>query len=183
MSGFEKHLRQNKHQLESREVDPKVWLSIENEILKSKQRKSSIYLKLVSVAAAVLLGIVLFGGNPFKGNSTTESDLLAKYGLEEYGFTQKVNTKKQTLSKAMIPSGRKADFQILLQQLNFLDGQYDSYLKEIETNGYQTYTGERLLIYYRSKIELLDKIQKEIEKVNYYENKFPSNDEQVGLQI
>ena len=117
MSGFEKHLRENKRRLESREVDPRVWLSIENEVLKSKQRKSSIYLRVVSVAAAVLLGLVVFGGNLFKGKPITEVDLLAKYGLEEYGFAQQVTNKKQTLSKAMIPSARQEDFQILLQQV------------------------------------------------------------------
>ena len=183
MNEFEKYIRKNKDQLESREVDSKVWLSIENEVLKSKQRRRSIYLRVVSAAAIALLGILIFGGGLFGDQPLSERELLEKYGLAQYEFTQQVNLKKDALSKATIPSTRQEDFKILLRQLEFLDEQYSEYLKNIETDGYQPLIGEQLLKYYHSKIELLDKIQQEIEKVNYYENKFPGNDEKVGLQI
>ena len=183
MNDFEKYIQKNKKQLEPETVNPEVWLTIENQILQAKNKRKTLYLKVVSVAAVFLLGLFLFKGNVFQGESNSEKELLAKYGLEKYNFTQQVNMKKQALSKAMIPTTTQEDFKVLLQQLEFLDKQYHDYLKYIEKNGYQEFIGTQILNYYKSKIELLDKIQKEIQKINYYENKYPSDEKKVGLQI
>lgn len=183
MNDFEKYLRENKEQLEPKEVNPEIWLSIENEVLRSKNKRKTLYLKVLSVAAAVVLGLLIFNTNIFNSSLNIESELLVKYDLEKYNFTQQVNLKKENLSNAKIPSDKKEDFQVLLQQLEFLDKQYHDYLTYIEQNGYQEFIGKQILNYYKSKIDLLDKIQKEIEKINYYETKNPSDSKKVGLQI
>jgi len=183
MNDFEKYLRDNKKELEPKEVNPEIWLSIENEVLRSKNKRKTLYLKVLSVAAAIILGLLIFNTDIFNNSQNIESEILVKYDLEKYNFTQQVNLKKENLSTAKIPLERKKDFQILLQQLEFLDNQYHDYLTYIEKNGYQEFIGHQILNYYKSKIDLLDKIQKEIEKINYYETKNPSDSEKVGLQI
>ena len=183
MTELEKYIANNKDQLEPSVVNPKIWLAIENEVLKSKERRQSLYLKIISVAAVILLGAFLFGGQWFSQGSNIEKELIEVYGFQSHQFAQQVSNKKNELSKAMIPSKQVEDFQVLLQQLEFLDEQYQVYLKYIEDNGYQSFIGDQLLNYYQSKIDLLDKIQQEIKKVNYYEHKFPTNDKQVGLPI
>ena len=183
MNDFEKYIQENKKQLEPETVNSQVWLSIENKVLKEKNKRKTLYLKVMSIAAVFLLGLFLFKGNLFQSESNVEKELLAKYGLEKYDFAQQVNMKKEALSKAMIPTTTQEDFNVLLQQLEFLDNQYHDYLEYGEKNGYQEFIGNQILNYYQSKIELLDKIQKEIEKINYYENKYPSNEEKVEFQI
>ena len=183
MNNFEQYIDDNKKQLEPKEVNPHIWLSIENEILKEKERRKTFYLKIVSVAATILLGVFLFHPDLLNTSSNTEQDILAKYNLEKYDFPRKVNMKKATLAKAKIPSTQQEDFTVLLNQLEFLDQQYHDYLNYIDKNGYQAFIGNQILTYYQSKIELLNKIQREIEKINYYENKFPSNDKKVELGI
>lgn len=183
MNDFEKHIRNNQKQLEPDEVNPNIWLSIENEVLRAKAKRKTFYLRVISLAAVVVLGLVVFKMFFLDTRPNLEEDLLVKYNLEQYNFPQQVNIKKATLSNAMIPSTNQEDFNVLLQQLEFLDEQYRDYLTYIEKNGYQEFIGNQILNYYKSKIELLDKIQKEIEKINYYENKFPSKSKKVGLEI
>ena len=103
--------------------------------------------------------------------------------MEKYNFPEQVNVKKATLTSALIPATKQEDFKVLLYQLEFLDEQYHDYLAYIDKNGYQEFIGNQILNYYKSKIQLLDKIQSEIEKINYYENKFPSNEKKVELEI
>ena len=183
MTDLEKYIINNKEGLEPNTVNPRIWLGIENELLKSKARRRTLYLKWASIAAVFLLACALFGGGLWNKSGNIDQELIEVYGYQSYQFAQQVHNKKSVLSKAKIPAQHLEDFQVLLQQLEFLDEQYQDYLKYIEDNGYQSFIGDQLLNYYQSKIDLMDRIQHEIEKINYYENKFPSNDEQVGLQI
>ena len=183
MNDFENFIRSNQKELEPNEVDPRIWLSIENQVLKEKEKRKTFYLKVMSIAAVVVIGMLVFKSVLFNTPPNLEQDLLAKYGLEQHNFLQQVNVKKATLANAMIPSTKQEDFKILLHQLEFLDEQYHDYLAYIKKNGYQEFIGNQILNYYKSKIELLDKIQKEIEKINYYEQTFSSNSKKVELEI
>lgn len=179
MNKFEEYLRDNKEKMELDSINPDIWLEIENKLLKKKNRRNIFYLKVMAAAAAVLLfltvGISLYVGN----GTTNRTSILKKYEP----FQQEMKLKTQQLVSAQIPIDRKEDFQILLQQLQFLDSQYDDYLQYIEQNGYQEFIGQQILIYYKTKIDLLDKIQQEVEKIEYYENKFESPSTKVELDI
>jgi len=183
MDRFEQYLKVNKKHLEPKEVDPKIWLAMENQLLRKKNRRVGIYLKAAAAMIAMLLGAFFFFQKYQPGQEISEEQIIAEYGLTEYNFTQQVNLKKEKLSKATIPIDELEDFQILLQQLEFMDGQFLDYKAYIEQNGYQEFIGDQILNFYKSKIELLDKIQKEIEKINYYENKQPSNSKKVDIRI
>jgi len=176
MNDFEKYLKQNKEKMQLDSVNPQVWLSIENNLLKKKNRKNVFYIRIMAAAAAILLlAVVAFG----LFSQQTKQDYLANFEP----FNQEINTKKAQLASAKIPANRKADFEILLHQLEFLDNQYHDYLQYIDQNGYQEFIGQQILQYYKTKIDLLDKIQQEIEKIEYYENKFQSKSKKVGLDI
>ena len=164
-------------------MNPKIWLSIENEILRAKEKRKTFYLKVVSIAAVIVLGLFISKFVIFAAPTNLEKDLLSKYGLEKYNFLEQVNVKKATLTSALIPATKQEDFKVLLNQLEFLDEQYHDYLAYINKNGYQEFIGNQILNYYKSKIQLLEKIESEIEKINYYENKFPSNEKKVELEI
>ena len=182
MSSFEDYLKKNKEQLELDHVNPEIWLNIENKMLKQKHRRRGLYLRLMSAAAAVLLLLVIV--LQFSGNGKQDAnELLAQYGINNQEWTQQVNQKKAALSSATVPKDRKEDFDLLLQQLEFLDGQYNDYLQYVEQHGYEAFIGQQILNYYKTKIDLLDKIQQEIEKINYYENKYNQESEKVQLSL
>jgi|GEM_PF-3298159 len=182
MNDFEKYIQANKRKLEVEPPQANVWMEIENQVLKQKNKRMVRYMKWMSAAAVVLLGMLLWNVDAWKG-SDTQADLLEIYGLDQYNFTQQVNIKKQNLSKATIPVKRKDDFDRLLRQLEFLDQQYDDYLAYIQEHGYQEFIGAQILDYYQTKIQLLDKIQQEISKINHYENKYKTDSESIGLGI
>ncbi len=184
MNNFEKHLKANKEKLNLDKVNPEIWLSIENDVLKKKNRRGRYHLKLLGAVAAVLLLLVIaLNGFYNKENRDIHAQLIELYDLQEHNFTQKISTKKARLAKAKIPKDREEDFQLLLNQLQFLDEQYINYLNYIEVNGYQDFIGNQILTYYKSKIELLDKIQSEIKKIERYENKYDANSPTVELNL
>lgn len=183
MNNFEKYLKANKQKLELEEpINPEIWLSIENKVLKQKNKRSRLYIKWISAAAAVLVLAIIAMNSLYFQKSNTEQ-LLAKYGIKNQQFTQRVSSKKAILAKAKIPANRKEDFDILLKQLQFLDAQYQDYLQYIEDNGFQPFIGEQIINYYKSKIDLLDKIQQEIEKINNYEKQYQSDSPIIQLNI
>jgi len=182
MSSFEKYLKENRNKLKVDEVNPEIWLSIENEMLKKGNRRKSFYLRIVSAAAAILfLGLIGVNWMYNQPQDDLESALAAQMNIDETDFIQRIDHKIMDLSAAKIPAKRKTDFDLLLQQLSFLDSQYQDCMKYIETNGYQEFIGDQILDYYHRKIELLDKIKFEIEKLNHYENNYDAESQTVKL--
>lgn len=183
MNDFEKHLLQNKSKLEPDHVDNKIWLGIENATLKSSNKRLALFAKtLIAIVMMFVVGYFLWQ-QMAQALPPDEEKILAEFDLTGYNFTQQVNNKTQQLEKATVPQDKIEDFQILLRQLEFMDGQFQDYRLYIEQNGYQEFIGDQILNFYKSKIELLDKIQSEIEKINYYESKEPSISKKVGFQI
>lgn len=182
MNAWEKYLRENKEELDQLELKPEIWLNIENQVLKEKAAKSRRLLQWVSLAAClgILLSIALiFQFN--KGNDPLRQ--LANSGIDSEQYLNEMAIKTQKLSNAQIPVDHKADFELLIQQLRKLDEQYELYLDELEENGYQELLANRIISYYKTKIELLDRIQEEIETVEYYEKKYDKNSPKVELSI
>ena len=183
MTELEKHILENKEHLNPDSVDKKIWLGIENDLLKKKNDRSHILIKflLAGLITMVIGGFLLTANSP--SNIIDEERILAEYNLTDHNFMHLVNTKKNQLVNVTIPENKIEDVQILLQQLEFMDGQFQDYRNYIEENGYQEFIGDQILNFYKSKIELLDKIQKEIEKINYYEKLQPSTDKYIDIEI
>ncbi len=80
MNNFEKYLKTHQKELEPDAVNPEVWLSIENELLRKRGKQKTVYLQIVSFAAAVGIGL-LFCVNIFKRSSNIEEDFFGKYNL------------------------------------------------------------------------------------------------------
>lgn len=182
MNAWEKYLRENKEELDQLELKPEIWLNIENQVLKGKAAKSRRLLQWVSLAAC--LGILLSIALIFQfGQQNDPLQQLANSGINSEAYLKEMAIKTQKLSNAQIPLDHKADFELLIQQLRSLDEQYESYLDELEENGYQELLANRIISYYKTKIELLDRIQEEIETVEYYEKKYDKNSPKVELSI
>ena len=56
MKNFEKYLKDNQQKLELEgDLNPEIWLSIENRILKRKNKRNQLFIKWITAAAAILL--------------------------------------------------------------------------------------------------------------------------------
>ena len=182
MTKLEKYLRKEKHQFDLQDVNPNIWLNIENDILRQRQRKNQRTIRLLTIAAAVAGILILVPLLLPNKSQVTPEEILANYDLESHNYPQLIYAKLDALQKAKIPEIHAADFQILIDQLEFLDHQYQEHLKYIQEHGYQQYVGKQLSHYYETKIELLDKIQTEVKKINKYEHNI-DQDQMVELKF
>ena len=183
MNDFEKYLKEHKNQFDPQKVDGKVWLGIENDLLKQNNKRIKYLFSALAIGAIILLGLYIFHNTDYPNASYNEEHILEQYDLTKHNFTQQVSYKKEQLTKVTIPKDKLEDVEILLQQLEFMDGQFQDYLDYIKQNGYQEFIGDQISNFYKSKIDLLDKIRSEIEKINYYENIQPSNMDKVSIEI
>ncbi len=182
MDPFEKFLKNNKEVLDDDQINPEIWLSIENKMLKKRNKSMKIVMRRALSAAAILvLGFLAY---QFLWNAQeTPEDLLASYGIDHRSYASELEVKTQLIAAASIPISKKEDFDLLLGQLKFLDQQYEAYLESVKKNGYHEGLGKQIIDFYKTKIELLDKIQQEIETINYYEKKYKKASSTVGLEI
>ena len=182
MTELEKYLRNEKDRFDLQDVNPNIWLNIENDILRQRQGKNQRTIRILGVAAALASLLILVPTLLPSKSAVTPEEVLANYNLENHNYPQHINIQLSALQEARIPEIHAADFQILIDQLEFLDDQYREYLKYIQEHGYQQYVGKQLSHYYETKIELLDKIQTEVKKINKYEHNI-SQDQMVDLKL
>lgn len=182
MNSFEEYIKANKEKLDHEQMNPKVWWSLEKAMLTRKNNRYKIYTRILGAAASILLigSIAMY---LFYSPKVNAVDLLAEHGIESKSYITTVNNKKAALNQMTIPIDQKENFDLLLKQIEFLDAQYDDYLQYVNQNGYQEFIGQQILNYYKTKIELLSKIQQEIEKINYYENKYHKKSPSTPLNI
>lgn len=167
MSDFEKYLKQNKHKMDVSQVNPKIWDNIEKQMFDVAPIKNYKYLKVISAIAAIfILGVVLF--KPQFGNSTTEipTELLVHYGFENQNIEEALSNKITIVGKTEFPALYKDNFQQLYNQVKFLDEAYRSKVDYFQNKEYDENITKEVLGYYKTKSEILDKIIKEVKKIN-----------------
>ncbi|RZN83398.1 MAG: hypothetical protein EVB11_05445 [Winogradskyella sp.] len=170
MNEFEKYIKSQKEAIDTEDFSLEIWSRIEKELPKKRKTKV-IPLWWASAAAAVaLFAVVLINFETNKALSPAE--YLSKNGINSSKFEAQLNEKTALIKKLEVPVGQKSDFETILSQLKTLDQEYLEYLEHIEQNGYQERIGEHILEYYKTKIMLLDKIQKQVKEINYYETKY-----------
>lgn len=164
MNDFEKQLKKAATQQSASPLERRVWLGVKDQLTMHKRRRLRRRIIIWSAAACILLLVGV--GASFFGTKVDPNQLvLEQYGLEEYNFPKQVETQLIALKGSRIPESQVERFDALKSQLYFLDQQYQNYLTYIEENGYQEYIGRQIQHYYEVKIELLEKIQKEIQKL------------------
>ena len=183
MNDFEKQLKKAAGEQSPPPLERRIWLGVKDQLSAHQRRRFRVRRIQWSAAASILLLIVAtyFFNAP---GQNTEQLVLQQYGLDDYGFPQKVEKKLTALTGTKIPKDQVENFNALKSQLYFLDQQYQNYLEYIDENGYQEYIGKQIQSYYEVKIELLEKIQKEIQKLKSKKNENNNNNtEEVDWQI
>lgn len=182
MKHFEDFIKENREKLDTEKVNPNIWLNIENQYFHQANIKNKKKIKwLVTCSILILLGLIC--SVIYNQMNSDPVKIIHENQFESKNYTQLVDFKTNELKSALIPENRKEDFDLLLKQLEFLDDQYHDYLQYVKKNGYQEFIGSQILDYYKTKVELLNKIQEEIKAIEYYENRNNHKSDKVNLSI
>ena len=148
-----------------------AWKGIEQKLQKNKKGKLIIS---ISIAACFL---ILFGTGTFLFNNTKQSvvvsDYYAKMSEEllevEYYYTGLIDNKQQQIEN----SGPydKDFFQAFLDELNLLDEQHENYKTAVNNFGYREELVRALIENQQQKLNILNRLLSEIQKVKNYENR------------
>lgn len=181
MDNFESQLKNAAEDKQHPPLSRHVWLGVKDQLVAQRQRQ--IRRKIVRWSSAAIIALAIgLTGYWFGVVSNQEQQVLKQYGLQQYDFPDQVKQKITALTGSRIPAQQVEHFNQLRSQLHFLDQQYSNYLLYIEQNGYQEYIGRQIQNYYEVKIDLLEKIQQEVEKLNN-QNQNHENPDDVVWQI
>lgn len=142
-----------------------------------KQRKKKpirLILSISSVAAALVLALILFSSNQSKQKSLTLSDLSDHYAEVEFYYTSSIKQQTQLL-KSIASGDREEDskIKILLKEMEEYDTVYDQLCKDLEATPNDQRVINALIDYYQTKLGIINKILTELE--NKREEKYHEN--------
>jgi len=180
MREFEKYIKTQKDTMDTDEFGIEIWESIEGKLPKKESKIR--YMRWIYTAVATVL-LAFFIKDYSFSSSKSPVEFLTENGIDSKALVLQLDKKIAALHYIEVPVEQKKDFEIIIQQLKILDQEYHRYLEHLEQNGYQESIGKRIINYYKTKIELLDKIQQQIEKINYYETKYNKKSKKVGITI
>jgi len=148
-----------------------AWKGVEQKLQKNKTRRLIVS---ISIAAGFL---ILIGTGTFLLNSTNQpkvvSDYYAKMSEDlleiEYYYTGLINDKQQQIEN----SGPydKDFFKPFIDELDLLDEQYGNYKIALNNFGYREELLRALVENQQQKLEILNRLLSEIQKVKNYENR------------
>ncbi len=186
MNKFEKYLKENSNEIGKIDIDPFVWQSIENELLRKDNHKIRLYLRyavsiLILVVSAAILKYSIV--NPDSKSNFSLSNYSQEYGIMEKEFQEAIYYQTNQVENQKIPRSSKSDFKLLTNELEELDKQYKLYTELIGRVGYNEDLGMKVIEYFSLKLELLRKIQLEIIKVNNFEKSNNDENNKINLHI
>ena len=184
MNDFEKYLKENKQKMDIDQVNPKIWDNIEKASIAKGNKVSNRYIRIAaSVAAVFLIGSVLWKSQIAGSHTEIPMELYAQYGFENQNVEQTMEYKTELISNTSFSVLYEANFQQLYNQVKYLDEVYKQEVEYSKQKDYDENIAKEVLIYYKAKSEILDKIISEIQKINDYEKKYKINSEKSSIAI
>lgn len=184
MNRFEKHIRDKRKELdevESPETDA-LWQGIQDKLAKpeSKQKVRQLTIShrrlwwTVGIAAslAFVLGIGLTLWHTGSRNSFNTNTPLAYISEDlapmEQGFQQTIQAQYASLN---LDSINQKDYKDIFFELQQLEKAHNEYIKDIPAFKDKDQLVKVLIKYYELKIRILKRLNREIERKEYYERK------------
>lgn len=185
MTPFEKYLREQRGALEGPDANPQMWENIAEAMQdESGPRVRVVYRRWLAIAASLLL--LIAGGWQWQRSQQTETEipqaLLEDYGFEDQNFAALLNVQLAQIKASVVPAQYRDDLQQLLDQVAYLDETYAAQIDQLEIR-YSEDAAKQVLHYYQTKVGLLTKIIREIDKINRYDNAKAQPSERVPLEI
>lgn len=185
MTPFEKYLRERREALQGPDASPEVWDNImEAMSTKSTTSMRVSYRKWLTVAASVLLlvGAGWYWQSQPPLSTQVPTALLAYPDFEDQNFAELLDVQLAQIKASAVPAEYQDDLQQLLDQVAYLDTTYATQVKQLETR-YSEDVAKQVLGYYQTKVALLTKIIREIDKINRYDNAKAKPSKRVPLKL
>lgn len=186
MNQFEEYLKGHKEELKVPELEVDIWISIEKELLQKKSSKLKFYLRAAATVFIIIASATIIKYTILNSKSDKEFSLSiysSNYGIMEKNFKQAIYYQTSLLQSLKISPLNESDFNVLTSELKELDNEHKSYTDRIEHNGYDDDIGGKILQCYSLKLELLKKIQFEINKINNFKKSNTYENNKINLQI
>ena len=173
MSDLEQYLKKNSRNCEHISVDPDIWTSVEKRLIKAQKRKSLTFTWIKIAAAVVFLAassIIL--KSVFQKPKPEIYELAHKESRPtsiESDYQFRIDTKVKELKSMEIPKELKSNFKLLI----------DEFHKPSET----VLREEEMITFYHLKLRILNRIEKEIKKINHFEKELQYENKKILLPI
>jgi hypothetical protein len=150
--------------------DDRIWKGISAEL----DRGRTLRIRLLSAAAVILLlissGVALSLFMKYRHASAMDYSLQnvsKQLGEEENFFRLTVMKKMEEVKRS---GANRDDYYEMMQQLEQIDRQYDTYMSDLKELGTQPKILKGVIRCYELKIRVIEKTLNEIEKNKHYEN-------------
>ena len=181
MDNFERHIRENASQFDTRKADrAKLWANISAELQPQQPKVIPLWRRpLVRIAASVvlLLGMASLIGLSIFGGGTTETQYVSKELLEidmHYKGLVSYQVRLVQDNPKLSPED-KAEF---LSFMDELDEEYETLRKEMRSNLDNELVLEAIVANYKKRIELIENLLRQINNA-----KNPEDDEEYGYML
>jgi hypothetical protein len=175
MDNFEQYLQDQKEDLQLKEINPAIWEGILKEQPSARLRLlRRPYIRWLSVAAvlALVVGWSLFA--PSQSSPPLSADLLEEFGFDHPTPNLIINAKLAELTAISIPEGYDEAYAFVLQEIKELDKRNAVILEEVKRISSGEFTQRQALRYYRKKVDLLNQLIEDLQKIQRNEKAYPA---------
>lgn len=174
MDKFEKYLQDRKEDFQLQEINPAIWEGIVMEQPTASIRPlRPTYIRWLAAAAVVILiaSWGLFG--PSESQPQLSADLLEEFGFDHPTPIRIIDTKLAELTAIPVPEGYDEAYAFVFQEIKALDKRNAVILEELAHTSGGEFTQRQALRYYRKKVDLLNQLIEDLQKIQRNEKAYP----------
>ena len=188
MEKFEQFFKENRLRLDTEDLDNASWKNIENSFKQHKRRR--LYRQIyVAASIIIILGLSSMLFNSDNSDKISEkqisifNDFSPELAEQEVSYMKLINNKIDLIKEQKIPKENAELFEGFIEQLKVIDKQYELYKTEIKENGYNEDLIQQIIYNYQLKLNVLQMLQSEINKINNLTKKNKDEKNTIKIEI
>ena len=182
MDKFERFFKENRLRLDIEDLDNSLKESIVHRFRIHDKKRSFIRMyAAVSTMAIIVLGYLYF--NQTRQHSGIFNEIATDLVKEETVYIESINNSVNAIKKQKIPVEYESMFEDFIQQLQLIDRQYVVYKAQVEQHGYSEEIIQQIIYNYQLKLNVLQMLQTEINKINNLSKKEKHEYKKIQLDI
>lgn len=165
MDQFEKLIAQQYDEIQNDQPNDGHFERFEMKLNKAKHTSPMRWIAYASsIAAALVVALLVFVPGPSKSNSFSLSDVSEQYADVENYYTNSINKQIDKIKKLAVENGKtNPTIQLLLDDLEEYDSNYKQLCSELEATPNDERVINALIVYYQSKLDIITKILNELD--------------------
>jgi hypothetical protein len=166
MDSFEQMIRNNREAIQNDLPPDGHFERFELKLSQNNRKKSNYWIGFLSgMAAVIVIGIILFF-HPGKeeNHSMTLSNVSAQYAEVEFYYTHSIKQQTLKLNEYSEKFGSNdPSLRMVVKELEEYDHTYSQMCRELQTTPNDERVIHAMINYYQTKLDIINKILKEIE--------------------